>query len=248
MSPTVRWRPRQGGRLGSTRITPVVIAIIVVNVLMYLWEEHDLIWVETHFALQPFAVHYQHKWYQLITSAFIHENVTHIALNMITLAIVGPPVEAEIGRLRFAALYLLAAVGGSVAFYLLVPLDEYGLGASGAIFGVMGAYFVLARLRGWEVQQITALLAINLVYSFLSPGVAWQDHLGGLAVGAVVCFGLVFRPRPSGAGWSTGPGRFSGAGRSAAGVATIVQGVAVSVATLVVLGLLAQLPPGHVNV
>ena len=245
ISPTVRWRPGRAGRLGVTRVTPVVIGLIVANVAMYVWQEHNRFWVATHLWLLPLGVHYQHRWWQLITSAFLHENLTHIGLNMLTLAIVGPAVEAEIGKLRFLAVYLLSAVGGSVAFYLLVPVNEYGLGASGAIFGIMGAYYVLARLRGWEVQQITGLLAINVIYGFISPGVAWQAHLGGLVVGAAVCLGLMYVPGRLGAG--PGAGRRPSV-RAGSATAAVVQGTAVVVAAAVVLGLLAQLPPGHVNI
>ena len=243
VSPTMRWRPGRAGRLGSTRITPGVIALIVANVAMYVWQQHNPAWTLDHLALQPVSVHYQHEWWQLITSAFLHENVTHIGFNMVMLAIVGPPVEAEMGTVRFLLLYLLSAVGGSVAFYLLVPLQEFGIGASGAIFGVMGAYYVIARLRGWDVQQITALVVVNIVYGFVLPGVAWQAHVGGLLVGAAVCLGLMYVPGRPAVGAASGWGR-----RAGTGVASVVQAAAVVVAASVVLGLLVQLPPGHVNI
>lgn len=231
-SPVVRWQPGGGGgRLGRTRITPVVIALIVVNVIVFIYEEHESLdyALVSHYFVVPDLVH-RHP-FSLISSAFMHLNVEHILLNMITLAIVGPAVEAEIGRARFLLLYLLAAVGGSVAFYLLAPYNEPGAGASGAIFGVMSAYFVLARIRGWEVQTISVLLVVNILYSF-TGGIAWQDHLGGLVTGGLVCLGMLWvprgRPRPS-------------------ELTEAVRAVAVGVATLVVLGLLLQIPYGHVN-
>jgi membrane associated rhomboid family serine protease len=92
-------------------------------------------------------------------------------------------------------LYLLGALGGSVGSYLLGPPNEVGIGASGAIFGVMGAYFVIARRRGWEVRSIVALIAINLALSFISPLIDWRDHLGGLVVGTLVCFGMLASPK-----------------------------------------------------
>jgi membrane associated rhomboid family serine protease len=147
------------------------------------------------FAMWPIGVHFYHQWYRLITSAFLHANAEHILFNMIMLAIVGPPVEAELGKARFLLLYLLGALGGSVGSYLLGPPNEVGIGASGAIFGVMGAYFVIARRRGWEVRSIVALIAINLALSFISPLIDWRDHLGGLVVGTLVCFGMLASPK-----------------------------------------------------
>lgn len=232
-SPVVRWRPGPGGmgRLGRTRVTPVVIALIVVNVVAYLYEQKHLNTAfELKYFLYPALVHTH--WYTLITSAFLHANGTHILFNMVSLAIVGPPVEAEIGRVRFTALYLLSAVGGAVGYYLLAPADVPGIGASGAIFGLMGAYFVLARLRGWETRSILALLVINALYSF-TGGIAWQDHLGGVVTGLLVTLGLM---------WS--PGRRY---RQPSEVAQFVQGLAVVIAGSLVLGLLVQIPPGHVN-
>ncbi len=128
ISPTVRWRPRSPGRLGNTRMTPVVLSLIIVNVAIYLWEQIKLTHNIERFGLWPLGIHYRHQWYRLVTSPFLHASIEHIALNMITLAIVGPPVEAEVGRLRFLAIYLVAALGGSVCSYLIGPLNEVGVG------------------------------------------------------------------------------------------------------------------------
>lgn len=235
-SPVARWQPSRSpgsmGRLGRTRITPVVIGLILVNVVAYLYEQRHLTFgFEAKYFLVPALVHTH--WYSLITSAFLHANGMHILLNMVSLAIVGPPVEAEMGKVRFLALYLLAAVGGSVGFYLLAPPDTAGVGASGAIFGLMGAYLVIAKLRGWETRTILVLLVVNALYSF-SGGIAWQDHLGGLVTGSLVALGLMWTP---------------GYRRSArpSDMAQVVQGLAVVIAGAVVLGLLVQIPPGHVN-
>lgn len=235
-SPTVHWRPNRPGtsmgRLGSTRVTPMVVALIVVNVLAYLYEERHLdLAFEGKYFLVPSLVHTH--WYSLITSAFLHLNAMHILLNMATLAIVGPPVEAEVGRLRFLAIYFLSAVGGSVGFYLLAPVNQPGVGASGAIFGLLGAYFVIARMRGWPTQPILVLLIVNIVYSF-TGGIAWQAHLGGLITGGLATWGLM---------WT--PGRVGG--RHVSAMAQVVQGLAVVIAGAVVLALLLQIPPGHVN-
>ena len=252
-SPVRRWQPTRAGygRLGATRMTPVVIALIVINIGAYIWEmsskaglllinghpvflngqpvfcSHS---VECNYSLLPTAVH-QGDWFRLITGAFLHANIEHIAFNMFTLAIVGAPIEAELGRVRVAALYLVSALGGSVASYLLSDPGQLGLGASGAIFGLMGAYFVIARRRQWDTSTILGLIIINLVIGFASTGIDWRAHLGGLVVGAVVALAMT----RSGRGWQLGP-----AGEMAVGV-----GVAVVVA--VILSLLVTLPPGQVN-
>jgi membrane associated rhomboid family serine protease len=245
VSPTIRWRPSAPGRLGNTRLTPVVTALIVTNVAVFLWEQVSGTTIYTiagfrflcnraqcEYAMSPLAVHHG-QWYRLITAAFLHEGWEHIILNMITLAIVGPAVEAELGKARFLALYLLAAVGGSIASYLLSSQYELGLGASGAIFGVMGAYYVLARSRRWDLSAITGLLVVNLILGFAVSGIDWRAHLGGLITGAVVCLGFDRL--------SLGASRAHGRGAEIAG------GAAVVASAVVVLTLLSLLPPGHVN-
>lgn len=227
-SPVIRWRPGSVGGF-SRRVTPMVVLLVAVNVVAYLWETRHPAF-EYKYALEPAQVHYAHKWYQLITSTFLHLSFTHIFLNMLTLIIVGPVIEAAVGWLRFAAIYLLSGLGGSIAFYLLAPSTTYALGASGAIFGLMGAWFVLARRHRWPLQPVTGLLVINIVYSFVVPGIAWQAHLGGMVIGAVAAFGMDYAPRP----------RLSP-------VAVAVQALAVTVVLGAVLAVLAQLPPGHVN-
>ena len=210
-----------------------MVLLILANVVVYSYESHHPAF-EAKYSLVPLYVHYSGRWYELITSAFLHANSTHILLNMFSLFIIGPPVEREMGRVRFLFLYMIAAIGGSVGFYLLAPANEAGLGASGAIFGLFGAYFVIAKLRGWPTQQILVLLVINGLYSF-SGGIAWQDHLGGLVAGSLAALGMM---------WT--PGR--GGNRLRASETTqLVQGAAVVIAAAVLFGLLLQIAPGHVN-
>lgn len=233
ISPTVRWRPRGYGRLGNTRVTPVVGVLIAVNVGVFLWEQTKFQNVVFRFGMSPIAVHYFHQWYRLITAAFLHQGWEHIIFNMFTLAVVGPPVEAELGKARFAALYFLAAVGGSVGSYLLSSANELGLGASGAIFGLMGAYYVLARSRRWDMSAITGLVVLNLIIGFAVPNIDWRAHLGGLITGGLVSFGLDRLSVGAGAGHARGA--------EIAGGAAVVAGAAFA------LTLLVLLPPGHVN-
>ncbi|RMI42980.1 rhomboid family intramembrane serine protease [Streptomyces triticirhizae] len=135
------------------------------------------------------------EWYRLLTSAFLHQEVWHIGFNMLGLWLLGPQLESALGRVRFVALYLLSALGGSTLSYLLADERQLSLGASGAIFGLFGATAVLARRLDYDMRPILLLLAINLVITFTWSGIAWQAHIGGLVVGSVVAAGMVWAPR-----------------------------------------------------
>ncbi len=142
-------------------------------------------------------------WYRLITSAFLHEppgsgiGLTHIIFNMWALMVVGPSLERVLGRTRFLVIYLVSALAGSVLFYLLAPVNEPAIGASGAIFGLFGAWFVLARRLRLDSRQVVLLIVLNLVITFVVPGIAWQDHVGGLIAGSLLTAAFVYAPRVS---------------------------------------------------
>jgi len=147
--------------------------------------------------------------YRFLTAAFLHSTgfVLHIAFNLYALWMVGPYLEGLLGRAQFAALYLLSAVGGSVGYYLLVsPYGEnWGtptVGASGAVFGLFGALFVVNRRLGRDVGGIIAVVAINAVLGFVASGIAWQAHLGGLVTGAVVAALIAYLPGGSRVRWA----------------------------------------------
>ena len=129
--------------------------------------------------------------WRMVTTIFTHGGILHILFNMYTLYIFGPVLERMLGRARYIALYLLAGFGGSVAVLLLTDPLQSVVGASGAIFGLMGAYLVILRHLGGQASQLLVLVGLNLVIGFL-PGmnVAWQAHVGGLVAGALI--GLVF--------------------------------------------------------
>jgi membrane associated rhomboid family serine protease len=128
--------------------------------------------------------------YRLLTSAFIHYGLAHIAFNMYALWLLGGALERYVGHVRFAAIYLVSALAGSFGALLLSPHAQTA-GASGAIFGLMGALLVLERQRGIALLggSIGVLIIINLVISFSIPGISIGGHLGGLAGGALA--GLV---------------------------------------------------------
>ncbi|MFR9673050.1 rhomboid family intramembrane serine protease [Streptomyces sp. TR02-1] len=135
------------------------------------------------------------QWYRLLTSAFTHQEIWHIGMNMLVLYMVGPRLEAALGRGRYLALYLLSALGGSVLTYVVAAPYEASLGASGAIFGLFGAVAVLVRRLRYDMRPILILLGVNLVFTFTLPNIAWEAHLGGLAAGAVIAYAMVHAPR-----------------------------------------------------
>ncbi|MFJ5849135.1 rhomboid family intramembrane serine protease [Streptomyces sp. NPDC092903] len=136
------------------------------------------------------------QWYRLVTSMFLHQEVWHIAFNMLGLWWLGGPLEAALGRARFLALYMLSGLAGSALTYWLAAPNQPSLGASGAIFGLLGATAVLMRRLNYNMRPVFALLAINLVITF-NPwgGIAWQAHVGGLVAGTLIAIGMVHAPR-----------------------------------------------------
>ncbi|MDT5006512.1 MAG: hypothetical protein QOJ24_3688 [Mycobacterium sp.] len=133
--------------------------------------------------------------YRMITSAFLHNGITHILFNMFALFVVGPPLEIWLGRLRFIALYLLSALGGSVVIYLFSPLNAATVGASGAVFGLFAATFVVAKKVNVDIRWVVIMIVINLVITFTVPSISWQGHLGGLVTGGLVAFAYAYAPR-----------------------------------------------------
>jgi membrane associated rhomboid family serine protease len=184
----VRWSPSPVA--GGRRITPVVQALIALNVVVFVISNARPS-VSNRYALQPLLIaHGQYD--RLLTAAFLHANFLHILFNMMALYIVGPALETAIGRIRFVGLYLLAALGGSTCSYLLSKPSIYGVGASGAIFGLFGAFFVIARSRRADSGGILALIVVNLIFSFADPQIDWHAHVGGLVTGTVVAFAFAF--------------------------------------------------------
>lgn len=127
------------------------------------------------------------EWYRLFTSAFIHAGFLHIAGNMLLLFFLGRILEPGIGTPRFVAVYFVSLFAGSFGALLLSP-DTLSFGASGAVFGVVGAAFVIARGRGVDAlaSSIGIIILLNLAFSFGVPGISIGAHLGGL-VGGVLC-------------------------------------------------------------
>jgi membrane associated rhomboid family serine protease len=129
--------------------------------------------------------------WRLLTTALVHGSIFHVLLNMYTLWIFGQLLEQLLGRGRYLALYLLSALAGSLGVLFLADPVTPVVGASGAIFGLMGAFLVIQRRLGGNATQLLVLVGINLVIGFI-PGlqIAWQAHIGGMIGGAVL--GLIF--------------------------------------------------------
>ncbi|WP_405909180.1 MULTISPECIES: rhomboid family intramembrane serine protease [unclassified Streptomyces] len=142
------------------------------------------------------------EWYRLLTGAFLHLpptegtfGVLHIVMNMVSLWNIGRVVESQLGRIRYVTLYLLSALGGSVLVLLIAP-ETPTLGASGAIFGLGAAYYVMARRLGADMQSVNRFMAGLLLWLLISAGLtSWQGHLGGLLTGTAVTLAYAYAPR-----------------------------------------------------
>lgn len=165
----------------------LTLALILINVVFWLLEISPVgDYIIAYLAYKP-AFTVVAPW-QMLTAAFLHDwsSPIHLLFNMYTLYIFGQVLEPMLGKARFFALYLIAAFGGSVAVLLVGDPGSTVVGASGAIYGLMGAYFILLRAIGERSGQLMGLIAINLVFSFLNQGISWQAHIGGLIVGGMV--------------------------------------------------------------
>ncbi|MGW7681413.1 rhomboid family intramembrane serine protease [Kribbella sp. NPDC054772] len=126
--------------------------------------------------------------WRLLTSTFTHWQIFHIFSNLFMLWQLGPPLEQMLGRVRFLILYLLSAIGGSIAVWILSAPGGATLGASGAVLGLVGALLVISRARGLDITWILMYVAVTAVLSFAIPNVSWEGHLGGFVVGAAVAW------------------------------------------------------------
>src|ERR671910_1648125 len=140
------------------------------------------------------------EWYRIITSGFLHAGPLHLFLNMFVLYILGTILEEGIGTVRMLGIYFVSLLAGSFGALLLDP-NELTVGASGAVYGIMAATFLVARQRGVEqlASQIGLWVILNLVFTFSVPGISIGGHLGGLAGGAVAAGVILAGERRGGA-------------------------------------------------
>ncbi|WOF23094.1 rhomboid family intramembrane serine protease [Microbacterium betulae] len=181
---------------GRSRVVPWIAGITAIVYLLQMVDQYALggsLGIQSWLAfyapyLYPDLTGTFQPW-RLLTVALVHGGIWHVGLNMLSLWMIGRILEPVVGSARFLALYVLSALGGSVAVALL-SFTTPVVGASGAVFGLLGALLVIGRRLGGNITGILVLLGINLVIGFL-PGfnVSWQAHVGGLVTGLVV--GLV---------------------------------------------------------
>ena len=133
--------------------------------------------------------------WQLLTSTFTHIELWHIGFNMLALWVLGPQLEVALGRARFLALYLGAGLAGSVSVFWLSSEHQVTLGASGAIFGLMGALLVIAHKVHADMSGLLGWIGANALLTFLIPHVSWQGHVGGFVGGLLIAAILVYAPK-----------------------------------------------------
>jgi len=183
-----------GGRASGRPI--ITLTLIGINVAIFLLGfltrtvDQLLVFAPALGAVEP---------YRAITTGFLHAGILHLLLNMYALWLIGPFLEQLLGRWRFISLYFLSLFGGTVAVVLFSsPASDswWGgvVGASGAVFGLFGAVFLVLRRLGRDAQQILLVIGINVVFSFMVRGISWQAHIGGLIIGALLA--LIFTRLP----------------------------------------------------
>ena len=193
--PTTRLKPRPvrrtpGTALGTSR-APVTYTLIAINVVIYLigasqgggfgnpgGSLYSKLWLDAP------QLH-GGGWWRLVTTMFLHASILHIAFNMFALWVIGRPVEQYLGTVRYIGLYFVSGLAGSAGALLQTP--GVTVGASGAIFGILGAMLIIEwQVTGSLAGQAASLIAINLVISFAIPGISWGGHVGGLIGGILV--------------------------------------------------------------
>jgi membrane associated rhomboid family serine protease len=171
-------------------------------------------------ALIPRLVATDHRYWTLLTAAFLHLNLLHLGANMLSLYFVGPAVERVLGWWRFLALYLVAGLGGSAAVYAFGGGTV--VGASGAIFGLLGACLVMVRKIGLDLQWLVAIIVLNFVFTFSVAGISRLGHLGGFVTGALLGLALAGPPNRR---------RVVPSGVQVAGIAAVLAAVILLVVT-----------------
>lgn len=196
-SPKRGWA-RRASRVGAAGAPVVTYSMMAICVLMYVVTSVSPS-LKASLSLVP-ATLASHPW-TILTGAFLHHDFMHILFNMLSVYWVGRAIEPVMGRWRFLTLYLVSALGGSafiLAWCLIQPSEIFvsTVGASGAVFGLFGAVFVLQRLGGSDTTLILVLLGISLVRGFTASGISWQGHIGGAIAGVAATWVLARLARP----------------------------------------------------
>lgn len=191
---------------GGGLVTKPLVTYAIIGLIALLFIGQNVIGdsLTANLAMNVVAVAGLGEYYRLLTSAFLHFGIIHILFNGYAIYAIGPYLERAFGHTRFAALYLLSALGGSVLSYWLDPLNVWSAGASGAVYGLFAAVFIVGRKLNMDVRGVVVLIVINLAITFLPmllPGsllgvrLSWTAHVGGLVAGAAVSAALAYAPR-----------------------------------------------------
>jgi membrane associated rhomboid family serine protease len=143
-------------------------------------------------------------YWQLVTSMFTHVEIWHIGFNMVALWVLGPQLEMVLGRARFLVVYFLSGLAGSALVYWLAAPNGLTIGASGALFGLMGALLVVAFKARANVSQIAMWIGLNFVFTVVGRGfISWQGHAGGFVGGVLVALAFAYAPRARRSLWQS---------------------------------------------
>ena len=167
-----------------------VLTIITVICAFYLYELYDSGLIGTFGLYGIELLQSTNEWYRLVTVALVHDNSSaipiHLAFNMLALHALGTPVERYLGRSKFLIIFFVSLISGSLLSAMNLSYNGYSIGASGAVFGLFGAFIVIGRKMGADVRSMFILIALNFALGFTIGGVDWRAHLGGLIGGAVI--------------------------------------------------------------
>jgi membrane associated rhomboid family serine protease len=167
-----------------------VLTIITIICAFYLYELYDSGLIGTFGLYGIELLKSTNEWYRLVTVALVHDNSStipiHLAFNMLALHSLGTPIETFLGRSKFLIIFFVSLIGGSIASAMFLGYNGYSIGASGAVFGLFGAWAVISKRIGAEVKSTLVIIGLNFVLGFTIGGVDWRAHLGGLITGYAV--------------------------------------------------------------
>lgn len=185
-------------RLRRGSIAPVTSALLIINVLVWLGQISPIgLDITYEFFFAPLLA-MSEPW-RMLSAGFVHDwtGPLHILFNSYAIWIFGRQLEPMLGPLRFLILYLTSIVGGSVAVLWLSDPVVPVVGASGALFGLMAAFFVIIRATGGNASQLFGLIAINFALGFFVSGISWEGHLGGMVAGFLIAVVYARTRRPN---------------------------------------------------
>ena len=185
-------------RLRRGSIAPITSALLIINVLVWLGQISPIgLDITYEFFFAPLLA-MSEPW-RMLSAGFVHDwnGPIHILFNSYAIWIFGRQLEPMLGPLRFLILYLTSIVGGSVAVLWLSDPVVPVVGASGALFGLMAAFFVIIRATGGNASQLFGLIAINFALGFFVSGISWEGHLGGMVAGFLIALVYAKTRRPN---------------------------------------------------